>query len=872
MLAWTLALVMALGMLIHPAHAEPQSESLTDGAQIAGWEIADKTWPYNNDKSKPNITVVEESSQGRLIDGVLASSKSELFASGADWLNSGWDDPDGGRGLYVNFYRGDTRTITIDLGGVYNVNEIAVSLGISSSYGINAPDKISFYLSKDGQTFYNVGEVTEVQGQENFGEKIDEGTMGLSNLNYNAQYVRFEVKVSVWLFMDELIVKGSKTASGNPADLEILPKYGEDDPNKVNAWPTYDMAGGIHHDYLAYAGWGTVSGKLTETYKTVDECKAAVAYLDENKVPVDKLFDSVTLIGHGWSKDGHSLLINGGEVGPAGKTEWTEWLNHIFEYEHEGAVTNLAALERAMAEVKRDLKPSDKNGLRQEDIDGWKEAVKISVYPAMHNQDNWGQLEAGDTYVTVTKAADGSLTYTTATLSQAKKLDFTLEGHGGKVDEMLSDRASAFLWYMKEAEKRFNEKQYQHLYLDGFYYYEEKASTNQDPNIISTIQLYNMMVDLVSKDYVSYWIPFYDGDNWQLWSTLGFDYAVRQPNGYDGGGQARLDSAADKSKEYGAGIEMEWMGVLPGYPEIFMQYMQTGIAKGYQNAPQAWYFGTWDLARLCYKEGNCANLRYLYDAVYKYIKGKTVLSGDNILSGAELKVAAYNGGPLDGYNLSLLTDGTRSKDLVQGGKDWSTGKVVQMNNSVKSPIEVTAALPENYRITELALDVYDYTSAGVALPYQVMFYVSADGQQWHLVGTVKEAADCVYTLSIPEGVDAAQVRARIYKAVNPKATNAGEQYAWHPRHQDPHRSHGGLRQESGCHGDRHADPDGQQGRRGGQQRQNRGPVGPDRRLPGHRLERRELLPLERHRRRRPLHPPGRSGRGVLCRRGGSELL
>ena len=777
-LAWTLALVMALGMLIHPAHAEPQTESLTGGAQIVGWEIGDTTHHYNTEPAKPTIDVVEEGSKGHLIDGELAASKPELFDADSDWVHKSWDDSNGGRALYVNFYKGDTRTITIDLGGVCNVNEIAVSLGISSGYGIPAPDKFSFYLSKDGQNFYKVGEATEVEGQEALGYLLDQGTMGVTSLNYNAQYVRIEFAVQVWVFMDELIVMGSKTASGSPADLEILPKYGEDDPSKVNAWPTYEMAGGIHHDYLAYAGWGTVGNQLTETYKTVDECKAAVAYLDENKVPVDKLFDSVTLIGHGWSKDGHSLLINDGKVGPAGKTEWTEWLNHIFEYEHDGAVTNLAALEQAMAEVKRDLKPSDENGLRQEDIDGWKEAVKISVYPAMHNQSNWGQLEAGDTYVTVTKAADGSLTYTTASLPEAKKLDFTLAGHDGKVEEMLSDRASAFLWYMKEAEKRFNEKQYQHLYLDGFYYYEEKASTNQDPHIISTIQIYNMMVDLVSKNYVSYWIPFYTGENWQLWSTLGFDYAVRQPNGYDGGGQARLDNAADKSKEYGAGIEMEWMGAQSGYPEIFMQYMQTGISKGYQHAPQAWYFGTWDLARLCYKEGNCANLRYLYDAVYKYIKGETVLSGENILSGAELKVAAYNGGPLDGYNLSLLTDGTRGKDLVQGGKDWGSGKVVQMNNSVKSPIEVTAALPENYRITELALDVYDYTSAGVALPYQVMFYVSADGQQWHLVGTVKEAKDSTYTLSIPEGVDAAQVRARIYKAVNPGASNAGDQYAW----------------------------------------------------------------------------------------------
>lgn len=217
--------------------------------------------------------------------------------------------------------------------------------------------------------------------------------------------------------------------------------------------------------------------------------------------------------------------------------------------------------------------------------------------------------------------------------------------------------------------ERWQAKNYSNLKLHGFYYYEEKTSESVDPLVVDTVKLYNMMIDQLGTDrgagdYSSYWIPFYTADGTKYWQDLGFDYAIMQPNAYNYG-QTRLNSAADYAYFYGMGIEMEWMGLAQeGYVDTFIQYMTTGAAKGYQSAPSAWYWGTWDLPRLCYNEGSVKGYRYLYDLVYQYISGNPIYA-ENILSSAELSLKArtiLNQDTVNGYDLSVLTDGILAGD------------------------------------------------------------------------------------------------------------------------------------------------------------------------------------------------------------------
>lgn len=776
LLAGVICLMMLCSVIVPAVHAEESAPvSLTANARVSAYTIADPANYYNNNASIGYITEIEEASYDRLLDGKTADQYREKFDE--EWVGSAWNDPNGGRSLFLNLYRGVSRDITVDLGTVQNVTELNLHVGISSYYGVPGPTNVRFYLSENGKDFYLAGTVTDDQvTTTSVGiEHLEHGGYVLSGLNYNARYVRIQLPVSVWVFLDELFVNGYTQASETADDLTKLEKL-ETEVSK-ESYSTTAQSGGIMHDFLSYQGWGTVNGELTETYKTVREYEAIVAYLNEEGVPQDWLYDAVTMLGHASTSSGGVYLVSGSNTKYATKADWKEWVDHIYDFTYNGEITNLDALNKAVGNVKATMVPNELNGLSESEIASYVLPVRLAVYPAIYAQNNWGTLEAGDTYIHVTVNADGSLSYTAEKLTQSKTLDFTLQGHGNDEAATLSDRASAFYWYMNLLAERWQQKNYSNLKLHGFYYYEEKTSESVDSLVVDTVKLYNMMIDQLGTDrgagdYSSYWIPFYTADGTKYWQDLGFDYAVMQPNAYNYG-QTRLNSAADYAYFYGMGIEMEWMGLAQeGYVDTFIQYMTTGAAKGYQSAPSAWYWGTWDLPRLCYNEGNVKGYRYLYDLVYQYISGNAIYS-ENILSSAELSLKArtiLNQDTVNGYDLSVLTDG-----LLAADTKWGSGKLLQINgnNAATSPYELIAKLAETTAVTELSTSFFDWTSAGVVPPYAVDYFISADGENWLQVG--RTSAEDNYTLAIADGVATKYVKARIYCSYN---TAGKAPHAW----------------------------------------------------------------------------------------------
>ncbi len=795
-----------------PAAAAPETPDtpdvdenrLTRDAEITQWALSDTTWHYNNNQSLPLVEEVEEKSRDRLIDGVYARDYPERFTNEAKWVGKSWDDLSSGRGLYINAYHGGERDIIVDLGGLYNITEVGMSMGISDptrvtlrgeeSYGIYAPNTLKIALSEDGESFYNIGELTEVE-RESLGYSLDAGVMRFTGLNYNARYIRLVFDVEVFVFPDELIVEGSRTPSGDADDLTKLEKFGEE-KNIVNTWPTYEESKQIHHDYLAYQGWGTVNGAITEIFRTVKDMRAVAAYIDNEGNPLDWLYDSITFMGHGWTKDKSTYLLNSSVPnGPyADREDWEAQLDHTFNYKDNGDPTGVDALEEAMRQLKGELRPSGLNGLTQEEINNHRIAIKIPVYPAVPVQDKWGSLKAGEKYVTVTRDDEGKLSYTVSVLEEDRVLDFTLQGHGGDVDATLSDRASVFLWYMEEVVDVFEAKNYQHIYLDGFYYFEEKASIASDRIIYDTIRVYNMMVDEVGEKYSSYWIPFYTAEGYRDWASYGFDYAVMQPNGYNYD-QKRMDTAASLAKKYGLGIEMEWMGNKPGYVDTFRSYLQTGISTGYQAAPQAWYWGTWDFTNMAYNEGTGEGLRDIYDYTYKYIKGfnnidaelDTVrLEGGDLTVGligemndtgkAKLEeIGALKGKLVDGaygggYKYNMNTAGGPYLGFQRG---WEAGDTA--TTFLNSGYYVTADLGTAHELSRASIDFVVCDGPGMGGPEGLKLLISNDGENWTEVGAFAEpdvtlAADDtrfekhLYTMKL-EGLTARFVRFEFKRAI-----------------------------------------------------------------------------------------------------------
>ncbi len=742
---------------VEPVVTVEHLATIARGAKVDSYVIGDPTPNYNNNASIGNIRAIEEQSCNRLIDGSLATG----VKADSGWVGKLWDDSTGVRSLYLNLYRGDNRDITIDLGQERHITEAALHIAVSTGYGINPLGEVTFYLSQDGISYYRVGQVNSEQATADEKDLADLPADEPSHmyyraegLDYNARYIRVKFEVAVWTFVDELIVNGDEhiSADAQPFDPDTLL---EDEVSR-ETYASLSQSGGIAHDYLAYQGWGTVNGALEETYKTVDEYKAVIAYVDGNGKAVDWLYDGVTVLGHSSTKDDGAYIYVAGKT-PANKNDWQQWLDHVFHYTHEGEVVNMDALDQAAAKAKAEM--VEAGILTQAEADEYVIPVKLAVYPALYNQAGWGSVSQK---VAVTKAEDGSLSFEIS--DQTTSCDFTLAGNGQDVNAALSARASAYYWYMKLAEEMFSEKNYKNISLNGYYYYNELADTTNDPLVEDSIKLYNMLVDYIAaeKNYeklYSYWIPYYTAEGYKKWESYGFDYAVMQPNAY-GYGQDRLNMAADFAYFYGLGIEMEWMGSnINGYKETFLKYLETAKTKGYRDGVQAWYWGTWSLPQMAYKTGAEAANRDIYDKVYEYISGNMLHEG-NLLEAAGLSVkfrqVPSDSAALDKVKgmLSCLTDG------ISDGADWGSNVVQINNNSTATPVDVIAKLARTSAVTSLSMDFFDWESAGVYMPSLVQYFVSEDGERWRMAGASGRTDG--YEWNNEDGVVANYVMARVF--------------------------------------------------------------------------------------------------------------
>ena len=173
---------------------------------------------------------------------------------------------------------------------------------------------------------------------------------------------------------------------------------------------------------------------------------------------------------------------------------------------------------------------------------------------------------------------------------------------------------------MKMYVDKFSEMNYEHLALAGFYWFHEAADFEKDASTISGC------ADLAHKYGTQLcWIPYFKASSYNLWSEMGFDSAVMQPNYVfkDTVPYSQLISAAKLIKNYGLGIEIEIAANAlnnPIYTKRYLEYLGHGIEAGYMK----------DCIHMYYQEGNVFSRasksknpleRLIYDATYQFIKG-----------------------------------------------------------------------------------------------------------------------------------------------------------------------------------------------------------------------------------------------------------
>ncbi len=287
-----------------------------------------------------------------------------------------------------------------------------------------------------------------------------------------------------------------------------------------------------------------------------------VAYINDGEIE-DTLFDTFMFLPY------VAYLYEGGKKKPLKLEDWQYYIDVQFTPDR-----NMDALEAALSETKEALGNSD-----------YKAGVFMSLLYPVHGVD-FGVVNG-------------------------ERLDFN------KVE----DRKKALKWLIDEQLKDFEERNYENLFVQGFYWFTEEI----DYSDAQLLELLKFTTDYVrSLGYITSWIPYYQASGYNEWDKLGFEIACYQPNyAFDFSvPESRLYDAAEDAKLLGMCIELEIGGISAGHVSRMKQYYAAGARTGFMtDAIHMYYQG--NVPGSIYAAYNSTDpyINSLYHDTYKFIKG-----------------------------------------------------------------------------------------------------------------------------------------------------------------------------------------------------------------------------------------------------------
>jgi hypothetical protein len=436
-----------------------------------------------------------------------------------------------------------------------------------------------------------------------------------------------------------------------------------------------------------------------------NDLKPYVAYLDENGKAKDFFFDSY-------------LFLPCVSNGPSGArlhydyknpTKAIDWTNYVEDTFYQGA--NVDALEIAFGEAKKELGDNSR-----------KAGVVLTIlYPG---------VEAGDKF--------GSL--------GGKELDFN----------KIEDRKYAIKWIIDEQLKLFNEREYEHLDLIGFYWLEEYVNSGAKGSVDKELFLYASEY-LHSKGLKFVWIPWYRSNGFSFWKSLGIDAVTMQPNMYwqEEKDPKRVENCLKDCEKYGMGLEIEIDGkalVSGEYYNRYLDYLEGGIKYGadksikmyYQDAKQAVYYAA------CYSKNERA--RSIYDLTYKYSKGilkesdidsrrSETFSVDNTVDWISkdkpyTSSKAYSDGSSIDYQKNdgkELTDGTIGASEL--GTEWHAFHKSLVDSDGRMSVTIDLGEVRN-DLTHFMIHFSNINLYGIGSPTDdIKIMISEDGENFETIAT-----------------------------------------------------------------------------------------------------------------------------------------
>ena len=495
-------------------------------------------------------------------------------------------------GDWVHFYRGVGRRLIIDLEDIKSVDGFDIGFIHDRNSGIYAPEYVKFYLSADGNDYYESACV-KAPYEASFGEKVR--AVYSANIDAcRARYVMLEFYVEVNVFCDELRVFGGDCI-GIENELS-----GEKyiDINK-NCFALRDSLGGVHDIPLLYFGYWPEDERVAKLKK--DDFLPYLAYIDRECNVKDTMFDALMfLIVQGRCPSGGCLGYHGG---PNFLSDWEYILDELFA---DGQ--NLKAYDEAVGALKKTLSlPKD-----------YKHKFYLTAPVPKVSLNSFGDMN-GD----------------------------------GIEEKLLSteDCINAYAWFVDEAIKRFNAEHFDNILLDGWFWVNESVSrANRDDETTFAVGCVN---ELHKRNQKCIFIPYFQAGGCEKADRIGFDCTTMQPGlsfqsvlGLNPEGM--FCDFTRLCKKYGFGVELEIHHGVKNqetkeqYGKLFDEYLLGCIRNGMMTETVHTYYQAAGPGVFHY----CAHSsddyqRAIYDKLYKFIKGtlteSDIVSVEKSVEATELK-------------------------------------------------------------------------------------------------------------------------------------------------------------------------------------------------------------------------------------------
>lgn len=479
---------------------------------------------------------------------------------------------------YASF-RSRSRFVTFTFEAPVAVSGFYAGFYHNAGSAFYAPRYVNLYLSDDGENWFLAGSAEPSFALNASARRFD---AKLNTETYSAKYVRVEYCCDIFAVCDEIEIYGSKKLTGTEKSVEQAPVTSTDYCASLE---------GVTDVIKIYDGYYPSNQSLAQN--TVEELLPYVAYLSSDGVVKDTMFDAVAFVpcvSTNFAYPSGGTLVKTSKYPAAVMSDWIYYTDFLFEKGFE-----LDALNTAVKQVYGDL------GIKG------KFPVLLTMPYAGIPKSSFGDLDG-----------DGKEEYSRSA----------------------QERAAVVKWYDQYVTSRFNEAEFSHLELVGYYWYGEEVNYSWSEDEAEFTRLATQAIEDGGKTVM--FDPFYLSTGFDHWQELGFDAAVMQPNVAFTDSRPYFNTEmlwefADTAKEYCLGVEIE-----TNEPSFFNntetaetaahnyeKYLFVGAQTGYMDALHTFYQGAGPgtLYNLCHadeKTGNGKRLRRLYDITYRFIKGEYV--------------------------------------------------------------------------------------------------------------------------------------------------------------------------------------------------------------------------------------------------------